>query len=339
MFEGYRTLRELHGLAGQEFTVGDLAEAADVKRETVRTILARESRYVEEVRRDSTGRRGGRPKVYRLREQAVPELGERLAAIEPIVGPHRDSSAARAVPTSVLAAEELLAAEPGDHGDVPSLAFVPIALAEAQSQLAHAESEEHRDELETHIDAVETLTALHEFEAAARAGGTVSPERLGELRAKAERLQERLGSRDPRIWAQIEGRFARSPLGPTLVRLPATELISVSAERWVTDLVAGVLDEISLEVSRSRGVPSRPPRRQVKLGVLVIGDAARPTEIVRRLAARRSPDERLIVVDATKRGPKFVQEVSRHSMVCIPREALTRESFTGAVRAALGYVP
>jgi hypothetical protein len=339
MLEGYRTLRTLHRLAGEEFTVDDLAVAAGVKPETIRTILARESRYVEEVRRVPTGKRGGRPKVYRLREESESELRERLEAVEAIGDAPRETGVYGGIPTSVLAAEELLAAEPSDDESAASLEFVPVALAEARAQLGRAASAERRGELQTHIATVETLTSLHELEGAARAGRKVPSARLAELRHRAEWLAEQLATRDPGIWERVEDRLARSPLAPALTRLPAVELISVQAERSVTDLVAGVLGEVALEVKRSTRVPARPPKGRVKLGVLVLGSAARPTEILHRLAARRARDERLIVVDAVGRGTAFAHEVSRHSMLCIPQKDLTRESFAGAVRVALGQVP
>ena len=57
MLERYRVLGAM--LALGEFTVSELVAMSDVQGPTVRTILRRESHYIEEVGTVPTGRRGG----------------------------------------------------------------------------------------------------------------------------------------------------------------------------------------------------------------------------------------------------------------------------------------
>jgi hypothetical protein len=71
--------------------------------------------------------------VYRLREGSESELRERLEAAEPIGDAPYETGVYSGVPTSVLAAEELLAAEPSDDESAASLEFVPVALAEGRA--------------------------------------------------------------------------------------------------------------------------------------------------------------------------------------------------------------
>lgn len=72
MIERYKVLGAM--LTLRQFSVADLAKFSRVKRSTVYTVLNREHRFIEEIDRLETGRRGGRIAVYRIKDDQIEEL-------------------------------------------------------------------------------------------------------------------------------------------------------------------------------------------------------------------------------------------------------------------------
>jgi len=104
----YRVLNAM--LALREFTVDDLAHYSDVKENTVRTVLARDSHFVERDGNRARRRRGGQPILYRLRPAAEDELVSILrkldafgANLPPLAADQEDP-----VMLSLMAAEDIL---------------------------------------------------------------------------------------------------------------------------------------------------------------------------------------------------------------------------------------
>ena len=90
-----------------EFTVAELAEAADVGQATVRTTINRNAALLEEVGREETGRRGGAWIRYRLSEAGRVAIRERLQDLRTF--DRLDEGAG--VPSEIAAAERLLIEE------------------------------------------------------------------------------------------------------------------------------------------------------------------------------------------------------------------------------------
>ena len=80
MFERYRVLGAM--LALKEFTAEDLATRADVSRATVRTVIHRQQSDLEVIGVLETGRRGGQPRRYHLKQESVGALMAELRSAE-----------------------------------------------------------------------------------------------------------------------------------------------------------------------------------------------------------------------------------------------------------------
>ncbi|WP_432159055.1 Hsp20 family protein [Streptomyces sp. bgisy153] len=96
------------------FTVAQLATYSGVKETTVRTILSRESRLVQEIGKGETQGRGGIPKVYQLAPGAREEVLEVLRTLEAEAAdvsgarPALEQAAGRVVPRALRAALDVL---------------------------------------------------------------------------------------------------------------------------------------------------------------------------------------------------------------------------------------
>jgi hypothetical protein len=167
MLERYRTLGAV--LALGEFTVPELADLAGVRESSVRTILRRESDYVEQIGRQATGRPGGKPIRWRLRPAARERLRALLHDLERLgSGPWLDERLDNGpgVPASILAAEDVLlrlvpaAATPAERAGLVKLAETQLDTAsasfttmrEAPIDDSNRESERHRRVVELLID-------------------------------------------------------------------------------------------------------------------------------------------------------------------------------------------
>ena len=138
MLERYRTLGAV--LALGEFSVPELAHLAGVRESSVRTILRRESDYVEQIGRQATGRPGGKPIRWRLRPAARERLRALLHDLERLgSGPWLDERLddGPGVPASILAAEDVLlrlvpaAATPAERAELVKLAETQLDTASA----------------------------------------------------------------------------------------------------------------------------------------------------------------------------------------------------------------
>ena len=193
MLERYKTLAAV--LALQRFTVADLARFSGVKEGTVRTILKRESPYVERLGVVSHTRPGGRFVQYRLRPEAEAELLSELRQLERVGA--RAMSAARdpkgqtvQVPTDLIAAEDILLTrlpstkDPDDRRRLVRLArlhFTDSKSFHAKDAASTVHHPEHL-EVETHTRAVDILIRLAEAENVASTSPAQASAALQELR-------------------------------------------------------------------------------------------------------------------------------------------------------------
>jgi len=92
-----------------EFTVEDLAAFSGVILNTVRVVLARHESFVEHVRTQDNGQRGGQFKIYRVRHERLEQLRSMINdAYTNLLPPSVDPSNAKEVPISLRAAEDVL---------------------------------------------------------------------------------------------------------------------------------------------------------------------------------------------------------------------------------------
>lgn len=80
MIAKYKTLAAAAAL--RRFTIADLVRYSGVKSTTVYSVLQRADRYIEPVEEMSTGKRGGRPKLYQVRSDHAEELLSMLRETE-----------------------------------------------------------------------------------------------------------------------------------------------------------------------------------------------------------------------------------------------------------------
>lgn len=135
MLERYRTLGAM--LALGEFSVPEIAALAHVGEPTVRTVLRRESRYVERVGAQRTGRRGGQPARYQLLPGAREAIRATLEQLE-ILGAGSwlgDPSGPDSQAAALLAAEDVLLRRVPAATDIAERSRL-IALARTQMETA-----------------------------------------------------------------------------------------------------------------------------------------------------------------------------------------------------------
>ncbi len=136
MRERYKTLGAM--LALGDFSVAEIAALAQVEESTVRTILRRESGYVERVGPQRTGRRGGQPFRWRLRPEARESIRVILQELVNLgAGSWLDDPFESASPEApVMAAEDVLlrlapnASDSDERAELIKLARAHIETAE-----------------------------------------------------------------------------------------------------------------------------------------------------------------------------------------------------------------
>jgi lambda repressor-like predicted transcriptional regulator len=104
MRERYRTFEAM--LALGEFSIADLAARSGVSASTIRTILRRESPYVERIATESTGLQDGRPLRWRVRAETREHLSETLRELKNSDAgpwPGEPQEAAQALPAARVA--------------------------------------------------------------------------------------------------------------------------------------------------------------------------------------------------------------------------------------------
>jgi len=108
MLERGKTLSAMLRFQNRSFTARDLAEASGAKLATVRSVLARERNWLENLGpAEPTGTPGGRWQVYRLTDEARTAISAELEDLRAL-SPSVDLGDRRALPTAIRAAEELL---------------------------------------------------------------------------------------------------------------------------------------------------------------------------------------------------------------------------------------
>ena len=210
MLARYRTLRAILDL--REFTADELAEAANVKVATVRTVLARESQLVERIGVVSTGRRGGQPIRYRLLANAEEPLRARLdAAARAFSSREVDTDGGSGTPSALLAAEEMLLEAPGT-GLTPrtKLASASIGLRsgrEAQSRTSGGA----RAEVAVHVAVTDFLLRLADAEYRL-AQGESDVYDFAQFRTSLETLERTVRRYDEGLLSRLEERIDASPI-------------------------------------------------------------------------------------------------------------------------------
>ncbi|GAB1646158.1 hypothetical protein [Krasilnikovia sp. MM14-A1259] len=145
----YRVLNAI--LALREFTVADLAHYSGVKENTVRTVLGRDTHFVERDGTRAQRRPGGQPIQYRLRTDAEDDLVGILrelegvgASLPPLVADQQDP-----VTLSLVAAEDILLralpqAPVADRAELVNLATADFEAVEFLAGADHGEAATHR---------------------------------------------------------------------------------------------------------------------------------------------------------------------------------------------------
>jgi hypothetical protein len=163
MLHRYRVLTAI--LALREFTVADIAHYSATKDTTVRTVLSRESRYVERAGYAAQGRRGGQPIRYRLCPETEHELRAILRDLESI-GTDRSPSAvdedADSVILSLTAAEDILLRQLPAASVAERAQLLELALADFDMVLPLI-AQDQREPV-THRAVVALLIGLAEVE-------------------------------------------------------------------------------------------------------------------------------------------------------------------------------
>jgi len=149
MLGRYRVLNAI--LALREFTVADLARYSGVKDNTVRTVLGRDSRFVERDGTQAQRRRGGQPIQYRLRPDTENDLVAILRELEgfganlpPLIADQEDP-----VMLSLIAAEDILIRQlpqacPTDRAELVDLATADYEAVQFLVSPEHKEAVTHR---------------------------------------------------------------------------------------------------------------------------------------------------------------------------------------------------
>ncbi|GIF15740.1 hypothetical protein [Actinoplanes teichomyceticus] len=158
----YRVLNAI--LALREFTVTDLAGYSGVKENTVRTVLARDARFVERGGTRAQGRRGGQPIQYRLRADAEDELIGVLRELEgvganlpPLVTDQEDPAMLSLIAAEDILLRQLPQAPPADRAEL-------VGLATADYEAVEFLVDSDRGEAATHRRVVNLLLDLAEVE-------------------------------------------------------------------------------------------------------------------------------------------------------------------------------
>jgi hypothetical protein len=162
MLHRYRIMGAI--LALREFTAAQLAHYSGVKETTVRTVLNRESRFVERIGVEGRGRRGGQPIRYQMRADAEQELVRMLRDLEEVSAPPRHGSDEETdlALLSLVAAEDILLrrlpqAVPAERSHLLTLASTDFETA--QSAAPHGQRG-----IATHLTVVDLLLRLAEVE-------------------------------------------------------------------------------------------------------------------------------------------------------------------------------
>jgi phosphoglucosamine mutase len=149
-----------------EFSVADIADLARVGRSTVRTVLRRESDYVERVGAQHTGRRGGQPVRWRLRPEAREPIRAILQELEDLgAGSWLDDPSAPTSPkAAILAAEDvLLRLAPAATGPDERAELIKLARAQFETAEGISAPQQEADFISDHLRIVRLLLDLEGY--------------------------------------------------------------------------------------------------------------------------------------------------------------------------------
>ena len=251
MLERYRTLGAM--LALREFTVADLARYSGVKEATVRTILAREGRYVQRHGVVPSSKPGGQPVIYSLRSDAEPQLVEVLRKLEAIgaSGPAFHESATESttqVPAALVAAGDVLLRRiPSASGAVERHQLLELAAIDFKTVLQAVPDGAER-EVATHMKVIDFLLRLSRTEqqipspgmyaymtqeslqfVGVPSAGPRAEEGLHQLSADLyDLLTEMPELQDKHLLPDLFKRVGTSPLAPALLPPPGEPPVNLS---------------------------------------------------------------------------------------------------------------
>ncbi|MEK6336955.1 MAG: hypothetical protein AABM67_18685 [Acidobacteriota bacterium] len=263
MKERYKVLGAMTALG--EFTVEDVVRRTGVKQNTVSTIMARDKGLLEEIGYEETGRRGGKPKRYRLRPESAELLHSELEDLyRNLPAPlNREGTEVRqepklvTVPLGLLAAEDtLLLRYPREEDSKEKQRILNLAkldyqkgFFESERILAAAPEREVRTMIENSVHRVKALQKFFELDVLA---SSYMPDQQDEA-VEASTLRGRLSELSSQISEAI------SNLHPVLVssRQASTGIEAASqrplrpqSEDYIT--ARGLLDRASVELHQQQ---------------------------------------------------------------------------------------
>jgi len=163
MLQRYRILNAI--LTLRQFTVADIARYSGVKDTTVRTVLGRETRFVERDGVRTPAGRGGQPIQYRLCADAEPDLVDILRELEgvgvqlpPLVEDQEDPAM-----LSLIAAEDILLRQVPQAATTDRAGLLDLAIADYEAVQFLVELNAG-GEAATHCRVVDLLLRLTEVE-------------------------------------------------------------------------------------------------------------------------------------------------------------------------------
>ncbi len=245
MLQQARTYQAM--LALPEFTAEDLAKHSGVNLITVRTVISRHGHLVEKVGRRSTGKRGASPIVYRLRDEAQPQLRGALEALEEVrrMAPEPPDDPGE-LPSGFLAAEDVLLRTLPTEGDADDRESL---VASARTLLAGAQEEAARQPhpaAGAHALVVSMLLELSDAEAASDAAT------WSDIHARLDAtrpLLEQVGERP--LYDEADARLCASPLADAGHEEGAAETaIGASRKQWVSTVLERLVANLRVPAAR-----------------------------------------------------------------------------------------
>jgi hypothetical protein len=223
MTNKYKVLGAMLNLG--EFTAEDLAAYSNVKLNTVRVVLGRNENLIEQVGLRDTGQRGGQFKVYRLKNDHVPDLLNQIREtyanlIPPQLKNTGDLKTEDTEPLSLLTAEDVLLHRYRDAETLEQkqrlfdLAEIRITSARFDVDLLSRQvSAEIAENLRTRLNSLDTLLDLCAQELAMASGGGVSAGYVIQLLKTVKRLADDFSRQgDSSEAAAILSRVVDSPV-------------------------------------------------------------------------------------------------------------------------------
>ena len=254
MHERYKTLGAV--LALGEFSVSELAELSGVREPTVRTILRRESTFVEQIGTQATGRRGGQLVRWRLQPAAREQLRAQLQELERLgAGPwltdQHDHDVSHA---EIISAEDVLLSlasttiDPVERTELIKLAEAQLDAANVSMAASHgAQASTANRSLDRDRRIVELLLTLEQVEqdTIARRDRILQEARVQaeeltiEARSRARDLERKAEQRNLNAWSEVST-IHEEINALTRQRDELAEQITAMTGEWMPSLAAQV---------------------------------------------------------------------------------------------------